>query len=253
MNFKALLAKEWLDARRTYKALFLPLVFLFLGAAQPLSLHFMPQILQNASLPEGAIIEIPQMPPAAIMASVFDQFKRMGVLFIILAAMGAVAREVESGQSAFVLSLGYSRLRYLGAKWIVLSFIVVGSILIGALGAAYYTVLLFGPLPWDRLVGAALLFGLYGVFILCVTVAFSSLFENQLAVIAAAVAVPIGLSIVGALYHAAAFWLPGHLVSLAKLLAAQSPPDLWRSLLVTLAWTLLAAFTGVAAFGRRQV
>ncbi|BAS26720.1 ABC transporter permease [Limnochorda pilosa] len=253
MNLGALLRKEWLDALRTHKLLFLLLALVFFGVSQPLATHFMPQILQMSGLPEGAVIEIPPLPPPAILGQVFDQYRQLGVLFIILAAMGAVSREIELGQAAVVLTLGYSRARYLLAKWAVLGLVVVGSVVLGTVAAAYYTQMLFGPLAWGAVLVAALSFSLYGLFILGSTLVFSSLLSSQMGVVAASIAVPMGLSLVPLFRRALAGWLPVHVADLAKVALAQPVPGLWRAALVTVAWTGLALFLAHAALRRREV
>ncbi len=59
-RFTVLMKKEWLDAKRSYKILWLPVVFIFLGMLQPLSSFYLPEILKVASgLPDGMAITLP--------------------------------------------------------------------------------------------------------------------------------------------------------------------------------------------------
>lgn len=49
--------KELLEQARSFKLLWVPLVFIILGIMQPVSMHLMPLILEQAgNLPEGTVI-----------------------------------------------------------------------------------------------------------------------------------------------------------------------------------------------------
>lgn len=142
-----------------------PLVFLLLGVAQPITFHFMPELLQQAGLPEGMTIEIPPVAPVDIIAGVLDQLNQVGVLTVILVAMGLFGREIESGVAGFMGSLGISRFSYFAAKWSVLAGITLASTVLAVLGAAYYTDILFEPVPWGPLIYGALIYFQHLAFI----------------------------------------------------------------------------------------
>ncbi|KRG17044.1 hypothetical protein ACA29_01020 [Lederbergia galactosidilytica] len=75
-RFTVLLRKEWLDAKRSYKLLWLPVVFMFLGILQPLTSFYLPEILKMAGgLPDGMAITLPELTASEVLASALtDQF-----------------------------------------------------------------------------------------------------------------------------------------------------------------------------------
>ena len=61
--------KEWLEIIRSYKLIWVPLVFILLGAMQPVTTYFLPDILANAgNLPNGTVIELPTPHASDVLA-----------------------------------------------------------------------------------------------------------------------------------------------------------------------------------------
>jgi len=61
--------KEWLEIIRSYKLIWVPLVFILLGAMQPVTTYFLPEILANAgNLPNGTVIKIPTPHASDVLA-----------------------------------------------------------------------------------------------------------------------------------------------------------------------------------------
>lgn len=253
MTTKGLLRKEIMEAARTYKILIIPLVLLILGVSQPISYHFMPEILKSTAMPEGTIIQIPAPPPPQIIVTVLDQYGKMGILFIILAAMGIVAKEIEMGQAAFVLTLGVRRSAYLLTKWTVLSAVVVGAVLIGVWGSAYYTVALFGPLSWGNVTLAAVMYSLYCVFILTATMALGTIFPNQLITGGLTLSLPILFSIVGLISSAAGDYLPTNMSAVAADILNGSSATVWQGVGVSLAWIMAFLLLAHYVLSRREL
>ena len=60
-QFKALLLKEWRESVRSFKILWIPLVFVLLGISDPLMNYFMEDILQAVcNIPHGFLMTMPE-------------------------------------------------------------------------------------------------------------------------------------------------------------------------------------------------
>ncbi|MWC30687.1 ABC transporter permease [Paenibacillus sp. MMS18-CY102] len=209
-----LFRKEWLEALRSMKLVWMPLVFALLGAGQPISAYFMPQIMEHAgNLPEDAVISIPLPSPSEALAQVMQQFGTLGVLIVVLAFMGTVSSEIASGTASFTLVKPVSRLAVVTAKWATALSIVWLSYAIGFGAGWYYDEMLIG----SPAVGSALAgFGAYGLwlsFVVTLTVLFSVLLRSAAGTAFAALALTVVLSIASSLLPNV--WQPGALPGVA--------------------------------------
>jgi ABC-2 type transport system permease protein len=252
MTYLNLLHKEWLEVLRSYKILFLPVVFILLGIGQPLTMHFMPQILELGSVPQGAVIEIPIPPPEQIQASIIDQYSQLGIFVLILATMGVIAREVEQGQAALLTTLGINRARYVLTKWVMLTALTVLSTLLGFVSTAYYTEILFGSLNWGHVIISGLVYSLYPIFILSVTLLLGSACTSQLPVAGSTLAVVILFSLAGTIKKLIP-WLPNQVSGIAKSLIADGQPVSVSGIVVTCLWITATLAAAYLVFRRREL
>lgn len=176
MNFAAMLTKELRELARSYKLMFIPVVYAILGVSQPVAIKMMPTLLKSASnLPPGTVIDIPVPPPGAVVAGAISQFNQMGILLLVLAAMGAIAGERNSGVAATVLTKPVGRGTYLAAKAVSYSLLAAVSLALGMGGATYYTWVLIAPVDWGA-VGQATLLYLPNLILAVATTLFFSAF-----------------------------------------------------------------------------
>src|SRR5690606_11651471 len=99
-----LFKKEWIEMTRNFKILWIPLVFILLGIMQPVTSYYLPEIIKAAGeLPEGAVFEIPMPTPQEVLVQTFGQYSQIGILVLVLAFMGIVAAEKNSGVSDIIL------------------------------------------------------------------------------------------------------------------------------------------------------
>lgn len=159
MSFWPMLTKELKELVRSYKLVFVPLVFAILAVGQPLAYKMMPLLLKSASnLPEGAVIEIPAPKVGEIVVGIIGQLNQMGILLLVLVVMGAIAGERNSGVAATVLTKPVSRAAYILAKATAFSLLAALSLSAAMLLGAYYTQVLFEPVDWAAVVSATLLY-----------------------------------------------------------------------------------------------
>lgn len=246
-----LFRKELLESWRMSRWLWVPLVFAMLGALQPLTSHFMPQILEVAGgLPEGAVIEIPPPTPGAAIASSLNQLGTLGLLILALVGMGAVAGERIAGTAAMVLVKPVSRLAYVLAKWASYNLLMLAALVLGQAAAWYYTDLLIGPVPASDLVASTSIFALWLSLVLTILLAFGTVLRSPGAVAAATIGVVIALAALAALPGEAMAWNPARLAGLAAMRLTTGASD-GLLLPVITAVAAIVALVGAASVALR--
>lgn len=96
--------KEMLEMARSYKLIWIPVVFILLGIMQPLTTYYLPEILKaSGDVPPGLLegYEIPSA--AAVMAQSLGQYGTIGMLVLALGAMNVLAGERYSGTMELIL------------------------------------------------------------------------------------------------------------------------------------------------------
>ncbi|WP_256761248.1 ABC transporter permease [Cohnella sp. WQ 127256] len=253
IGFNILLHKEWREALRSGKFIWLPAVFLLLGLAQPLTAKFMPDILASAgNLPEGTIIQIPIPKPGEVIAQTLSQFGTVGLLAICLAFMGTISAERRNGTAAWVLVKPVSLFAYVASKWVVQCFIVGFSFGLGFGGAWYYTYLLIGPPDTQAVLISAILYFCWLMFICTVTITASAWLRSPAAAAFVALGSSTVLQLLLGLFEDKLSWLPSGLnaAAMSTLTIGESPP--WvGSIFVTIMF--VAALMLVSVRGLRKM
>lgn len=220
-----LFGKEMLEMRRNLKWLWVPIVFILLGIMQPVVYYFMPQILQAAGgLPEGAIIDIPPPQASAVMAETFGQFGSIGLLVLVLAFMGIVAGERQSRTAGMILVRPVPRASFITAKWAAACLLALVSVLAGSLAAWFYTSELIGDISLGLSLLGALVFGLWIMFVMTVTVFLSTIFKSNGAVASLTLLLAIGLSVLTGVFSRLMTWSPSMLTGQSAALLADGAP-----------------------------
>ena len=254
-QFFVLFRKEMLELWRSYKWLWVPLVFLFLGIVQPAATYYLPQILDSVGgLPEGTIIEIPLPSAGGVLAESLGQLGTIGLLVLVLAAMGVLIAERRSGVAAMLLVKPVAFGSYVSAKWAAYVLLTVVSVLIGQIGAWYYTTVLFGDFPLGTVLESALVFAVWMSFILTALLLVSVFLRSAAPAAFAALILAIVLSVLTPLFEDPMIWSP---VNLSVYASAQLAESTAHDLLIPLAATLLLMaamlLVAIGALRRRQL
>ena len=221
-GFWVLLGKEFKEQLRTNKLLIAAAVFLFFGLSTPLMTKYLPEIIKSMPSTGGIVIEMPPPTSADALMEYASTMAQFGVLVAVLVAMGAIAREVESGTAAMVLSKPVSRLAFLLAKLKAEAVTFLVAFALGGLACWGYTLALFGDVSAAGFVYQNILMWLFFVFCLSVTLVFSSLMKSQLAAGGLALGAIIFLSAISALPWVGRY-LPGALIGWGNRLVTGQP------------------------------
>jgi len=215
--WSVLFRKEWLEFRRSYKGIWIPLVFLLLGISQPVSFYLLPDLLKTAgNLPQGSVMQIPIPQPMEVMAGTLSQFSSLGLLVLVLAAMAAIAGERRSGAAEMIMAKPVSPLAYIASKWLSYQLLSLGALLLGYLGAWYYTDLLIGPVNPGRALAGFGLYALWFAFCLTLTLLLSTWLRSGAAAAAGTLVTAAVLSILSGTLPKWMGWSPGRLTAHAR-------------------------------------
>ncbi|RJE87748.1 ABC transporter permease [Paenibacillus sp. 1011MAR3C5] len=243
--FLTLLGKECLELLRSFKLIWVPIVFAVLGIMQPVLSYYMPIIIEKAgNMPEGTVIEIPPAVGAQVLADTLSQFGVMGLLILSLAFMGIVSGERNNGASALVLVKPVSYTSYILSKWLSMMLLTWGSLLIGYAAGWYYTWLLIDFVDVVPFLLSFVLYGLWFTFVLTVTLLFSTILRSAAGAAFSSLGAAVLLSMLAGLMPKYMGWSPGALSALAyqavisqEMLHIQ--PASW--------WSIITAMIAIAA------
>ncbi|HLO02905.1 MAG TPA: ABC transporter permease subunit [Symbiobacteriaceae bacterium] len=255
MNLWAMLRKELRELVSSYKLLFVPLTFALLGIMQPVTMKMLPQIMKTASnLPKGAVIQIPTPPPGEVMAGVLGAYSQIPLMVLVLTMMGAIAAERASGVAATVLTKPVGRAGYFAAKAIAYSLLVTVSLLVGFAGSAYYTGVLIGPVDWQNVAVAGLLYLPYLLLVVAATLCFSAFMPSQVAAGGTSIVTMMLLGFVPKyLGDFIASLYPGALTASATAVLIGNPSEIAKPLVGVLVLALAFFIGGWMALERQEI
>ena len=250
-----LLRKEILELRRSSKLLWVPLVFAALGALQPAASFYLPELIDAVGgLPGGAVIDIPIPGPGVVIAESLGQIGTIGLLVLVLAAMGAIVAERSSGAAAMLLVKPVSHGAYILAKWTAYNSLMLFSVVLGQVVAWFYTDYLIGSFPMGTMLASAVLLAVWLSFIMTVLMFASVFLKSAGAVAFITLGAAIVLSILTSLVGSAMDWSPASLSSHAVgLLTDGAATELLIPLAVTIALTAALLTGAIIAFRRSHL
>jgi ABC-2 type transport system permease protein len=176
-----MLKKELREQWRTYRFLVVGAVLAIFGLTSPLMARYIPELIKSL----GGIEGLDQLIPTPTVADAVGQYLKncfqFGVILALLVPMGAVVGEKDRGTAAMVLSKPVSRASFLLSKFVAAALVFLAAILIAALGAYYYTGILFQWLDVGAFLLLNLLFWLDLLVYLALTMLASTLARSTVA------------------------------------------------------------------------
>ncbi len=251
-----LFRKELLESSRNFKWLWMPCVFIIFGITEPLTAFYLPDILDAVgNLPEGTVIEIPKPTAGEVLLSTIGQYSTFGLLIVVLAFMGTVAGERKSGSAAMILVKPVSYLSYIFAKWAAALLLVLSSYSVGMMISWYYINLLFESITATSFFQTFVIFGAWLVFVLTLTVFFSSLVKMPGIAAFATIGITVILSFLSGTIENRFTWLPSNLTAYAQeiLLLNKWSNDATITLVLTLSVSCLLIIVTPLLFKKKEL
>jgi ABC-2 type transport system permease protein len=246
-----LLKKEMLEQLRTYRLLIVGVIFLFFVKTTPLTLKYLPEIIELAG---GAGMEITIPPPTAeqSLLEYAGTVGQIGVLLAVLMAMGSIANERKNGTAIITLSKPVSRAAFVNAKLLASTVTFLVSLLMASIFCYGYTVWLIEDTDVVAFIGLNFLIALFLVFCLSVTLLFSSMFKSSLAAGGISLGLLIGQAGLSAIPRIGDFF-PGKLLTWGNLLLMGGDEKYWASLAVTLILIIICLYFAQRILNTRDI
>lgn len=245
-GFTVLLQKEFREAWRSWKFLWIPLVFALLGMSDPLTNYYMMDILNAVgNLPEGFEMLMPELMPVDLLQASIGQFQTIGLLVLIASFVGAISKERASGMATLLYVRPISFSAYFMSKFIVMSTVSLISILAGFAASVYYTVVLYGTFEIGTLMASFFTYFSWLLFVIAVTLMMSAAFTTVVATACAFAVIFIGQivdALIGAFWTISPWKLPVYGVQLMR--GTMEMSDYWWSLSITLVIAIICMSIG---------
>lgn len=195
-SLRALVYKEWLEAMRSYKLLWMPLLFIFLGISDPLTNYYMEDIFNAVgNMPEGFSMTFPDMTAETILLASTNQFQSIGLFVLVATTASMISRERQNGQGILLYVRPVSSTQIFLSKWIVASALAVFSSVAGYAASLYYTILLYGKVDAVDVLQMIVTYSLWLVVVCAICLLCSAAFSTAIAICVAIVCVPIGVMV----------------------------------------------------------
>ena len=248
-EFTVLLQKEFREAWRSWKFLWIPLVFALLGMSDPLTNYYMMDILTAVgNLPEGFVMTMPEFVPADLLQATLGQFQMIGLLVLIAAFVGSISKERANGMATLFYVRPISFVTYFMSKYVVMSTVGLVSIIAGYTASVYYTIVLYGTFEVAPLLASLATYFVWLLFVLAITLLMSAAFKTSVATACAFIIIFVGQivdAIVGTFWTVSPWKLPGYGVQLIR--GTMEMPNYWWSLAVTAVLLLICLVIGMYA------
>ncbi|QTD40078.1 ABC transporter permease [Sporosarcina sp. Te-1] len=181
-TFSVLAKKELSQTIREFKIIWLPLVFMLLGATQPIMMYYLPSILNGLGGMDGITIDpsVAQVSGAEVMASTIDaQFNQLGTIILVVSLMGVIQSEKANGMLSFILTRPVSTLSFVWSKVFSQFVFLTFCLSLGFLTSYGYATFLFSTVPWSEFLLSMLFYFVWLLFIVSFVVMVSTICNGQ--------------------------------------------------------------------------
>ncbi|WP_442594131.1 ABC transporter permease [Neobacillus sp. D3-1R] len=255
-QFFILLQKEMLESWRNFKWIWMPISFIMLGIMDPLTQHFLPQILDSVGdLPEGAVIQLPTPSAEEVLTMSLSQYNMLGVLILVLASMATITGERKSGVAAMILVKPVSYFSFVTAKWLATLLIMWLSYFIGLLAAWYYVGILFKTISFTDFLLSFLIYGCWLTLVVTITIFYNTFLKTTGLVGFISLATIILLNTITSLFSKWLSWSPAQLINYAGgVLGKQSLPEhTMETVILTILLILFLIFLSTMIFRKKEL
>ncbi|GLC90185.1 ABC transporter permease [Lysinibacillus piscis] len=238
-----LLQKEFREAWRSWKFLWIPLVFAILGMSDPLTNYYMMDILHAVgNLPEGFDIQLPEFVPADLLQASIGQFQMIGLLVLLASFIGSISKERANGTATLLYVRSISFSAYFISKFLVISAIGFVSAVAGFAASVYYTTVLYGNFEIGTLLACFVTYFIWLLLVIAVILMMSATFNTMIAATGAFIVIFIG-QFLTILWDFLPWSLPSNGVLLIRDMMYMQ--DYWWSMFMTVMFTIISIAIGI--------
>lgn len=248
-----LLKKELLEQRRTSKLLVTAAVFLVSGMISPLLARYIRELMQLIpDLPPEFLTIIPPPTQVDALAQYVKNTAQFGVLLFIIFGMSMVSGEKERGTVAMLLAKPVRRSNVILAKWLAVMVVMAAGLLLGGMAGAFYTALLFDPLPVGEFILLNALLGVYLAVFFTVALFASSIAKTG-TIAAGGAFGGLGLLLILGAIPRLGEYLPGQLLNWGVGVVAGGGSPAWEALAASLGLIAALLLAACLYFEREEI
>ncbi len=181
-NTWTIFKKESRQMGLEYKWVWLPVVFILLGATQPVISYYLPTIFEMMGGEQGITVDpsmLVQDGDTILAATLGSQFDQMGLIIIALSFMGIIQGEKSSGMLSFMMTRPLNLRSYLLGKWVAAFSLIAFSMMSGFGTSMLYSHYLFDGVNVAIGIKAFSIYLVWSMFILSVIMTVSTLLRGS--------------------------------------------------------------------------
>jgi ABC-2 type transport system permease protein len=242
---------ELLRLWRTRRAIALLSVFVLFGLLGPVAAHYLPEIVANV----GGDLRIiaPQARPVDGIAQYTRNAIQVGAVVAVVIAAAALCVDTKPSLAIFYRTRVATYRDLVLPRLAVTIAATIAAFAIGTLAAWYETSVLIGPLPAGRLALGSALTAIYLIFVVALTAATAALGPTQVSAIALALALLLGMPILGLLPWLDG-WVPSRLAgAIPGVVNGDSLGSYTGSVGITVLAAMLATICAIVRGSRREL
>lgn len=147
-NFKVFLHKEFMEMWRDKRSVILAAVFVFFGVLSPVMMRYMNELFallmteEEIAMMGLGVMEIPHW--SASYVGFFSNLNQVGMIALILLAMGVIVSEKRRGTAALMMVKGLGHGTFVITKFVVWSINTLIVLLVAIIINHFLTIALFG-------------------------------------------------------------------------------------------------------------
>jgi ABC-2 type transport system permease protein len=250
-----LLKYDFYHLRKTSKFIIFPVVIVIFAILSPMTARYMNDILDLALAESGFDIVLTD---PVVMDSYLQYIGNLyeTILFVILfVGVGFFIKDKTKGLLPLVLSKPISKPKYLLSKYVSLSVLILGSLLIGYLVFSYYTYFIFKEVDMFGMLLTTLLFFVFILYLLSISMFTATHFKSYLA----SVSVTFGIYILTSMltiFEVSIFkYLPGFLSSFSVdiLMNQEVVGDVLISVGITILLSIMFIYFSIKKFIKQDI
>lgn len=249
MQFQALFIKEMREAARSFKLLWMPLVFILLGISDPLVNYYMDDIMASVgNMPEGFQMVMPEFTAGDIILASTGQFQMIGLVVIVATVAGSISRERQNGTATFLYARPLNFAVYFLSKYVASAVIVFLCVLLGYVASIYYTTILYDRIDMMDAFAMLATYMLWMLFVLAFALCMSAMFKTAVAMFISIVVLVIGVlvdSLIGSFWSLSPFKLSNYAVDFVLL--GEANEHFATTSIITAALTIVLIVIGIFA------
>lgn len=255
MQWLMLFQKELLEKWHNKMWIWVPLVFILFALMDPVTYYFLPEIMEYVGgTPEGFMFQLPDIHAEEALMMSLEQISLFGLIVVGLITMGAIAGERKTGSLEMIMTKPVRYAHYITSKWVAYALLIFGSFTLAMMFSAYYIIILYGSLSLGSVVGTILIYSVWLLFVLSLSIFFNSFVRTPGVVFACTIATVVVLKIVYTIFGHKLTMLPNALSEHLSLFIAGDPinSDLVGTICVTFALIILLIISANFLFEKSE-